>query len=154
MNIAARAGRWSASHWKTATFGWLAIVVVAIAIGSSVGTVTLTGSEQSTGDSARAQAMLERAGFHDHAGEIVLIQSRTGKATDPGFRREIRTVAARLGTLSQIQSLRSPLAARPLPGMREPPTSSRKPSLQPLKTPRRSTSSRSTFSVGRRSPIE
>ncbi len=26
-NIAARAGRWSAAHWKTATFGWLALVV-------------------------------------------------------------------------------------------------------------------------------
>ena len=25
-NIAARMGRWSASHWKTATFGWLAFV--------------------------------------------------------------------------------------------------------------------------------
>ena len=28
-NIAARMGRWSASHWKTAVFGWLAFVVVA-----------------------------------------------------------------------------------------------------------------------------
>ena len=27
-NIAARMGRWSASHWKTAVFGWLAFVVV------------------------------------------------------------------------------------------------------------------------------
>jgi hypothetical protein len=23
-NLEARAGRWSAAHWKTATFGWLA----------------------------------------------------------------------------------------------------------------------------------
>ena len=23
-NVAARMGRWSAAHWKTATFGWLA----------------------------------------------------------------------------------------------------------------------------------
>src|SRR6266487_1419735 len=29
-NIAARMGRWSASHWKTAVFGWLAFVVAAI----------------------------------------------------------------------------------------------------------------------------
>ena len=28
-NLAARMGRWSAAHWKTATFGWLAFVVVA-----------------------------------------------------------------------------------------------------------------------------
>ena len=29
-NIAARMGRWSASHWKTAVFGWLAFVVAAV----------------------------------------------------------------------------------------------------------------------------
>ncbi len=32
-NLAARMGRWSAGHWKTATFGWLALVVVALAVG-------------------------------------------------------------------------------------------------------------------------
>jgi hypothetical protein len=28
-NVAARMGRWSASHWKTTVFGWLAFVVAA-----------------------------------------------------------------------------------------------------------------------------
>ena len=37
-NLAARMGRWSAAHWKTATFGWLAFVVVAFALGGMVGT--------------------------------------------------------------------------------------------------------------------
>ncbi len=37
-NLAARMGRWSASHWKTATFGWLAFVLVAFALGCMVGT--------------------------------------------------------------------------------------------------------------------
>ena len=37
-NLAARMGRWSAGHWKTATFGWLALVVVAFAVGGQVGT--------------------------------------------------------------------------------------------------------------------
>ena len=32
-NLAARMGRWSAAHWKTATFGWLALVVVAFGVG-------------------------------------------------------------------------------------------------------------------------
>ena len=40
-NLAARMGRWSADHWKTATFGWLAIVVGAFAIGGAVGTKTI-----------------------------------------------------------------------------------------------------------------
>ncbi len=35
-NLAARTGRWSAAHWKTATFGWLALVLVAFAVGSQV----------------------------------------------------------------------------------------------------------------------
>jgi RND superfamily putative drug exporter len=37
-NLAARMGSWSASHWKTATFGWLALVLLAFAVGSQVGT--------------------------------------------------------------------------------------------------------------------
>ena len=38
MNLAERAGRWSAAHWKTATLLWLAFVVAAIAVGTAVGT--------------------------------------------------------------------------------------------------------------------
>lgn len=37
-SIAARAGRWSAAHRKTAIFGWLAFVVVAFMIGGALGT--------------------------------------------------------------------------------------------------------------------
>jgi RND superfamily putative drug exporter len=111
MNIAARAGRWSAEHWKTATLGWLVLVVCAVAVGQAVGTVKLTSSEQLTGDSARAQAILDRAGFHDHAGEVVLVHSQTHTAADPAFRMEIRSVVAKLQTQRQIQSLRSPLSA-------------------------------------------
>ena len=32
-NLSARMGRWSASHWKTAVFGWLAFVVASVVIG-------------------------------------------------------------------------------------------------------------------------
>jgi RND superfamily putative drug exporter len=110
MNIAARAGRWSAAHWKTATFGWLALVAVALVLGNLAGTVKLTNSEQSTGESARAQALLERAGFHNRAGESVLVQSGTITTRDPAFRQELQTVAARLGRLPEVRALRSPLA--------------------------------------------
>ena len=40
-NIAARAGRWSARHRKTAIFGWLAFVIAAIFIGGAIGTKEL-----------------------------------------------------------------------------------------------------------------
>ena len=36
-NLAGRAGRWSASHWKTAAFGWIAFAVVAVVVGSAIG---------------------------------------------------------------------------------------------------------------------
>ena len=111
MNVAYRAGRWSAAHWKTATFGWLAIVVCAVLVGNLVGTVKLSNSEQSTGDSARAQTLLNESGFHNHASETVLVQSGTLTAASPGFRREVQTVVGRLAQLGQIDSLQSPLAA-------------------------------------------
>ncbi len=111
MNIAHRAGRWSAAHWKTATFGWLALVVCAVIAGNLAGTVNLTDAQQSTGQSARAQTLLNQAGFHNHASESVLVQSRHETVADPGFRSEIRRVVARLGQFQRIDSLRSPLAA-------------------------------------------
>jgi RND superfamily putative drug exporter len=109
MNIAARAGRWSAAHWKTATFGWLALVLVAVAVGNACGTVKLARSEQSTGESARAQALLDRSGFQARAGESVLVQSPTLTASDPRFVREVQTVLARLRALPSIEGLRTPL---------------------------------------------
>ena len=42
-NLAARMGRWSAAHWKTATFGWLALVVVAFGLGGQIGTNIVFG---------------------------------------------------------------------------------------------------------------
>ena len=35
FNIASRAGRWSAGHWKTAVSAWLAFCVVAVALGAA-----------------------------------------------------------------------------------------------------------------------
>ena len=52
-NFAARMGRWSASHWKTAVFGWLAFVVASFAIGMTVGTNYLKTSDANVGESAR-----------------------------------------------------------------------------------------------------
>ena len=40
-NLAARMGRWSASHKKTAIFGWLAFIAVAFMLGNAVGTKQL-----------------------------------------------------------------------------------------------------------------
>src|SRR5262245_43192038 len=106
QNLAARAGRWSAGHWKTATLLWLAFVIVAVVIGQAVGTHKLSDSEQGTGETARAQAILSKAGFKTPASESVLVQSKTLRADSPAFRAVVADVAAVLRAKPQITNLR------------------------------------------------
>src|SRR5262249_26411546 len=61
-NIAARMGRWSASHRKIAIFGWLAFVIASIAIGTMVGQRTLD-RQHNVGEAGRADRILQQAGF-------------------------------------------------------------------------------------------
>ena len=89
--IAARAGRWSAIHRKTAIWGWLGFVVVAFAIGGAVGTETLQSDELGVGESGRAAKTIEGA-FPRSADELVLIQSDTATPTDPSFRAVVADV--------------------------------------------------------------
>ena len=111
MNIAYRAGRWSAAHWKTATMLWLLVVIGAVIGGNLVGTVNLTDSEQGSGQSALAGQMLKNHGFPDHAGETVLVQNNTLSASSPRFHSELETVVRRLQAMPQVDALRSPLTA-------------------------------------------
>ncbi len=108
-NLAARAGRWSAAHWKTATFGWLAFVVVAIALGHALGTVKLTDAEQATGESARASAALAAAGFRRTASESVLLHGAQSSYGEPAFRRALERAVAQFRSMPQVVNLRSPL---------------------------------------------
>jgi uncharacterized membrane protein YdfJ with MMPL/SSD domain len=94
-NIAARAGRWSARHRKVAIFGWLAFVFVALAIGGSLGTKTLTPNEGGPGESGRANAVLTDSYKQDKV-ERVLVQSRSGSTKDAEFRAGMRDVKHRL----------------------------------------------------------
>jgi len=108
-NLAARAGRWSAAHWKTATVAWIVFVIASVAIGRAAGVVKLSDAENATGEASRAQAILQSAGFSQPADENVLVQSKTLTVADPAFRVTIDRVAARLRTLPQVQEVRSPL---------------------------------------------
>ena len=103
-NLAARMGRWSAAHWKTATFGWLAFVLVAFALGFLAGTKTLDDA-YGPGESGRMDRILD-AGFEQPAGEIVLIQSRSLRASDPAFRAAIDDVVARLSKVADARNVR------------------------------------------------
>ena len=105
MNLAARAGRWSAAHWKTATIAWLAFVAVAVALGSLHGTHKLTSAEQTNGEAARAQKMLTAAGVKDRASENVLVRSRTLTASAPAFRKTVAGVRAALTRTPNVRNV-------------------------------------------------
>ena len=76
-NIAARMGRWSASHWKTAVFGWLAFVIASFAIGMQIGTKQMSNDDANVGESHRADLILKHAGFHpEPQTEIVAVRFR------------------------------------------------------------------------------
>jgi RND superfamily putative drug exporter len=106
-NLAARAGRWSAEHWKTATAIWILVVLVAIAAGRMAGTHKLSDAEQATGETARAEQILASAGFSTPASESVLVKSASLTADDPAFRSAIGSVMAKLRTMSQVKNLRT-----------------------------------------------
>ena len=108
INVAARMGRWSAGHWKTATFGWLALVVVAFGLGGAFGTKTIDPNASGPGESGRMDRILD-AGFEQPAGESVLIQSRSLRTSDPAFEAAIEDVVARISTLNAVENVRSPL---------------------------------------------
>jgi uncharacterized membrane protein YdfJ with MMPL/SSD domain len=107
-NLAARMGRWSADHWKTATFGWLAFVLVAFALGSMAGTEEIDPNKPGPGESGQMDRILDE-GFKQPAGESVLIQSSSLRVTDQAFTDVIDDVVGRIETLEAVQNVRSPL---------------------------------------------
>ena len=105
MNLAARAGRWSAAHWKTATFGWLAFVAAAVVLGSMHGTISQTDAEQTNGQAARAEQMLAAAHVKTVANENVLVRSSTLTAASPGFRRTVDDVRTTLAGTANVRNV-------------------------------------------------
>jgi RND superfamily putative drug exporter len=103
LNVTARAARWSAAHWKTATVLWLAFVAAAVVLGGMAGKKNLSDAESSNGDTARAETILAQAGFRSPAGESVLVQARHAGAP---LARETRHVVATLRQRPEITRVR------------------------------------------------
>ena len=83
-NLAARAGRWSAQHRRSAILGWLLFVVLATVLGGKVGQNNIDQSASGNGESRRGDMIIEAADFPEQAGEQVLIQGKGSmKAGDP-----------------------------------------------------------------------
>jgi uncharacterized membrane protein YdfJ with MMPL/SSD domain len=107
-NLAARMGRWSAEHWKTATFGWLGFGLVVFALGGMAGTKSIDANEPGPGESGRMDEILDE-GFKQPAGESVFIQNEALRVNDPAFTAVIEDVIQRVETHDVVQNVRSPL---------------------------------------------
>jgi len=93
-NLASRAAHWSAEHWKTATFGWIAFVIAAVVIGGAIGTKQL-GDGDSPGESGRMARIVEK-GFDEPASETVLVQSDTLTVQSTAFQSALGDVVERI----------------------------------------------------------
>ncbi|HET7380293.1 MAG TPA: MMPL family transporter [Gaiellales bacterium] len=110
-NVAARMGRWSAEHRKTAIFGWLAFVILAVALGTGAGLNQIDASNGNVGQAGKADQLLKHAGFKQAAPltEIVVIQSKQRTISDPTFRATVSDVIGAVAPSPNIHALRSPL---------------------------------------------
>jgi uncharacterized membrane protein YdfJ with MMPL/SSD domain len=112
-NIAHRAGRWSATHRKTAVIGWILFVVLATVVGGMVGQRNLDESAQGNGEAKRGDMIIDRADFRDQSGEQVLIQGKGSlKADDPAITAAVRDVVTRLQGTPHVTDIESPLSAK------------------------------------------
>ena len=109
-NLAARAGRWSASHRKTAILGWLLFVVFATVVAGGVGQKELDRSSMGNGESKRGQLIIEGADFPEQVSEQVLVQGKGDvKAGDPQVTAAVKDVVGRLERIDGVSRIESPL---------------------------------------------
>jgi len=108
--LAARLGRWSAEHRKKAVLLWTALLLVALVLGG-VGSKKLSAAGEATGDSAKAERLLEH-GFTRPASEEVLLQVRgRGDLRTPIGRKAAQEVTAAVSATHRVEDVRSPFAA-------------------------------------------
>ncbi|MBO2463408.1 MMPL family transporter [Actinomadura violacea] len=108
-NAAAALGGWSARHRLAAVVGWLLFVVLATVLGGAAGQVKMSGHEQGTGASARAEKIIDDAGIDDPDSEAVLV---TGPAGSPRVARAVAAVRANVQATGKITDLRPAAVAK------------------------------------------
>ena len=109
-NLAARAGRWSAAHRKTAIVGWILFVVLATLIGGAVGQKDLEQSASGNGESKRAELIIDSADFPEEVREQVLVQGKGGiKAGDSQITAAVKDIVTRLDRIDGVTNIESPL---------------------------------------------
>jgi uncharacterized membrane protein YdfJ with MMPL/SSD domain len=107
-NIAARMGHWSATHRKTAIWGWLLFVVLAVFIGQSIGSNKLHGADDFQGESGTAEKALYGSGLRPNT-EHVFFQSQNLTIRDPQYRAAVVDATARLRHTKDVVNVVSPI---------------------------------------------
>ncbi len=111
-NVAARMGRWSARHRKTAIFGWFAFVIASVVLGGMVGMQTIDQNDTNVGEARTADHIIKDAGFKlDEQSEYVLVQSKSATVSEPAFRSVVAETIAKLESYPKVTKLRSPFAS-------------------------------------------
>ena len=108
-NLAARAGRISAAHWKSALVVWIVFGIGAAMIGGALGTKKVTDADTASGDTQKAEKIMASAGFGGRAGESVLVSSTTKTVSDPAFKVVVADVVKAVSALPNMENVRSPL---------------------------------------------
>src|SRR4051795_7344151 len=113
-NVAARAGRWSAQHRKTAILGWILFVVFAAVVGGTIGQRELADSASGNGESKRGDMIVAAADFPKQSGEQVLVQGKGSvKAGDHQVTAAVSDVVHRLQRIGGTAEIESPPAPAP-----------------------------------------
>jgi hypothetical protein len=107
-NLAARAGYWSATHRKTAIFGWLGFVVLAFMVGNAITQKTIHGADDFSGESGRAEHALYDSGLRPND-ENILVQSDSLTINDPRFRSAITQATSELSRAQYVENVVSPI---------------------------------------------
>jgi RND superfamily putative drug exporter len=109
-NIAARAAQWSATHRKTAIWGFVALTFVLIGVFMAGGVLErqqISTVDSFNGESQQAERALTDAGLRPTE-EVALIQSKGSTATDPAFGAVIAETAAKLEVTKHVANVKTP----------------------------------------------
>ena len=110
-NLAASAGRWSATHRRIAIAGWFGFVILALLLGSAIGVEEIKDEDSGVGEAREADRAVAEA-FPDNPGETVLVQSRSGVTADqPEFRAVVDDAVQKLESTDNVIDVESPYSA-------------------------------------------
>jgi uncharacterized membrane protein YdfJ with MMPL/SSD domain len=108
-NLAARVGRWSVRHRRTAILGWILFVVLAVVVGGRIGQNDLDESGAGSGESKRGDMIVKAAGFPERMREQVLVQGTS--TDDPAVTAAVGDVTRRLARIDAVADTERPIAS-------------------------------------------